>query len=168
MSKLKKVIVTIISCLLLMISAVVGYIIYMTPVTATVGGYYEPMTIYFNNRNSMSLFNWYLMQGLEEIDFPQYYVKSLYPHAKVRLNGTEYNNVYVWKLKLKETLPKSYLETDQKLEEIKMTSNYPFPKEMTFYRLPACSTLILGVDKSRHAFLIQITNESEALAKQIL
>ena len=26
----------------------------------------------------------------------------------------------------------------------------------------------LGVDKSRHAFLIQITNESEALAKQIL
>lgn len=101
------------------------------------------------------------MQKLEDIDFRNYYVKSLYPLANVRIiDDTEYRNVYVWKLKLKETLPEYYPEKGQELEEIKMCSNYPFPKEMTFYRWSARPTLILGVDKSRYAFLIQITDES--------
>ena len=160
MMKRKKTIITFATCLLLVISAVVAYLVYTTPRTATIGGYYEPLTIYFNKRNSMSLFNRSLMEKLEDIGFRNYYVKSLYPHAKVRIVDTEYGNVYIWKLKLKEPLAENYPEKSQGLEEIKIHSNYPFPKEMTYYRWFACPTLILGVDKSRYAFLIQITDES--------
>ena len=128
------------------------------PGTATYCGYYEPLTINFNTHNTFSLFHFPLRNSLENISFPSYIVKSLYPQAKVKLSkdGEEMLG-YVWKLKLDRRPSRTYTNSIENIERLnKFYTNYPLPDQLKFYDIPGCSNLILGLGNGRYAYLIQI------------
>lgn len=125
---------------------------------ATVDGYYEPMTIYFNRDNRFSLFDMSLINSLKSISFPEYTVKSLYPQAYIRLSQRSAKKLcYVWKLKLGKPLCDTYLSSIGDLERLNpFHTNYPIPDESQFYYIPNNQNLILALSNSRYVYLIQV------------
>ena len=130
---------------------------YSTPGTATRDGYYEPQTVYFNRNNAFSLIDRSIIEATSSIDFTDYMVKSLYPHAKVLLNNEKpIMRCYVWKLKLLNRHSSNSEKYLQKLKPIDVLyTNYPFPKGAIYYEIPDIPDLIIAFDKSKYAYLIQ-------------
>lgn len=153
----------------LLIVAFIGAIImilfvdYSVRGTATRDGYYKPHTVYFNRDNGFSLWNPCMITAMSSIDFTSFSVKSLYPHAKVMINaGDNMMRSYVWKLKLLDRNSNNKKRLIHELQPIDLHySNYPLPQDILFYEIPDYPNLILGLDNSKYAHLLQIINNED-------